>query len=349
MLTTSLCWMVDVSGPQNDSARSGACGPEGDPVCGGDHPLGGQAVLEGVMMRGRRSWGLAVRRPDGQITLCSYPLSSLSERYSVLRVPVVRGVLALGQSLSLGVRALGISADLSLDEVEAGEGDVSAAETEEPSAQGSRGEFGWKELTLTVGVAAVMALVLFVVIPLGVAKYFEDYLQNALLFNLAEGMVRIIIFILYVVGISLLPDLRRVFEYHGAEHKVIHAYEAGEELDPNTVNRFSPLHPRCGTAFLLVVMVLAIVVFSLVGKPSLFLLVVSRVLGIPLIAGLSYEMIRYAGRHKEGLVARVLVWPGLVLQRLTTREPDAEQLEVAAAALVEVLRVEQGGEVRPFR
>src|SRR5660398_268468 len=120
-------------------------------------------------------------------------------------------------------------------------------------AQGSRGEFGWKELTLTVGVAAVMALVLFVVIPLGVAKYFEDYLQNALLFNLAEGMVRIIIFILYVVGISLLPDLRRVFEYHGAEHKVIHAYEAGEELDPNTVNRFSPLHPRCGTAFLLVV------------------------------------------------------------------------------------------------
>lgn len=325
-----------MSESERSPVQTEICGPE-DPVCGGDHPLGGQAILEGVMMRGRRSWGLAVRRPSGEIARHSYPLSSLSDRSSFLRIPVVRGVMALGQSLSLGVKALGISADLSLEE----DGDADSAE--------GGAEFGWKELALTVGLAGVIALVMFVVIPLGVAKYFEEYLESALLFNLAEGIVRIIIFILYVVGISLLPDLRRVFEYHGAEHKVIHAHEAGENLDSAGVATFSPLHPRCGTAFLLVVMVMAILVFALVGKPSLLLLVVSRILGIPLIAGLSYEMIRYAGRHKEGLVARVLVWPGLVLQRLTTREPDDEQLEVAAAALHEVLRVEQGGEAVPLR
>jgi len=202
--------------------------------------------------------------------------------------------------------------------------------------------FGWKELTVTVLVAVAFAVGLFVAVPLAVVKYFEDVFANPFLFNLVEGIIRIVIFILYIVVISFLPDLRRVFQYHGAEHKVIHAYESCGRPDAQRAVKFSPRHPRCGTGFLLLVMVIAVFLFAVVGKPSLPWLVLSRILGIPLIIGISYEIgIKWAGRHPNGFFARILLWPGIQLQRLTTREPTPDQLEVAAAALEEVMRMDE--------
>jgi uncharacterized protein YqhQ len=318
-----------------------------DPDCADGHdaidPIGGQAVLEGVMMRGKNSWGLAVRRPSGGISCHSFPLVPLARRYPVLKTPVVRGVGVLVESLTLGIRALRLSADYSLEDqttAEPGSGEPAEGAAEPPS-------LGWKELAITFTVAILFAVGLFVVIPLAVVKYFEATFSNPFVFNLVEGLIRIAIFLAYVSLISFLPDLRRVFEYHGAEHKTIHAYEHGEPLDVEHVTRFSTRHPRCGTAFLLVVMVIAILVFSVVGKPSLVWLVLSRLVGIPIVAGLAYEVIRYAGRHQKGRFARMVSWPGLALQRLTTREPDAAEVEVAIAVLREVLRVEAGGEPVP--
>jgi uncharacterized protein YqhQ len=283
------------------------------------------------MMRGRRSWGIAVRQPSGLIACHSFLLNTLGQRYPVLKLPVVRGVIALGESMSLGVRALGISANLSTAGIAGAGGSTEDCQEKQP-------QLGWRELGISIVIALVVAIVLFVVIPLAVVKNFETTFANPLVFNLVEGLIRVGIFILYIVGISRVPDLRRVFQYHGAEHKVIHAFEAGEELKPAGINRrFSTLHPRCGTAFLLIVMVMAILAFALVGKPSLLWLVLSRIIGIPIIAGLSYELIKYAGRHKDGPVARILLWPGLGLQRLTTREPTDAQ----------VVRVDSGGEPVP--
>lgn len=326
------------------TAEPGCCEA---PDCADHHdaidPIGGQAVLEGVMMRGKNSWGLAVRKQSGGISCHSFPLVPLARRYPVLKTPVVRGVGVLVESLTLGIRALRLSADYSLEDQTASEpGSGKPAEgVAEPSS------LGWKELVLTFTVAMALAVGLFIVIPLAVVKYFEDTFSNPIVFNLVEGLIRIAIFLAYVSLISLLPDLRRVFEYHGAEHKTIHAYEHGEPLDVEHVSRFTTRHPRCGTAFLLVVMVVAILVFSLVGKPALPLLVLSRLVGMPIVAGLSYEVIRYAGRHQKGMFARIVSWPGLALQRLTTREPDMAEVEVAIAVLQEVLRVEAGGEPVP--
>ena len=299
-------------------------------VCASEqHYYGGQAVIEGVMMRGRRFWGLAVRQPDGGIVRRSYELSDPGARFPILKWPMIRGVLALWDSMSLGIRALNISANLSLE---------GTGTEEEPAPQ-----LGAREMAsrnhCPVDRRGVVCRD-----PLLVARWFGPALSNAILFNLVEGIVRIAIFLAYIVGVSLLPDLRRVFEYHGAEHKVINAYEAGRPLEPQSVKAFSTLHPRCGTAFLLVVMVLAILVLALVGKPPLVWLIVSRIVGIPVVAGLAYEVIRFAGRHRDGIVARVLLGPGLGLQKLTTRQPSDAQVEVAAAALQEVLRLEAGGE-----
>lgn len=339
-----------------------ACG-DGCDVLGSGHTVGGQAVIDGVMMRGKRSWGLAVRQPSGEIARHSFTLTPVAERYPLLKLPVLRGIVTLVESLVLGMKALGLSANLSLE----GEGEAAGAAEDgeggdvrgitdagdgESGAGGATDDgaavgLGWREMAVTFVIALGLAVVLFVVIPLAVVKYFEHVFSNPFVFNLVEGLIRIAIFLAYVALISLIPDLRRVFEYHGAEHKVIHAYEAGEDLVPANAGRFTALHPRCGTAFLLVVMVMAILVFSVVGKPSLLLLVISRLVGIPIVAGLSYEVIRFAGRHKDGVVSRVVMWPGLQLQRLTTREPTAEQVEVAIVALVEVLRVDAGGEPDP--
>jgi len=325
-----------------------------------EHSFGGQAVIEGVMMRGRNCWGLAVRRPNGEIARVAYPLAPPGSRHKALRLPVVRGVVALYDSLSLGIRALGISANIGLEDpatdepssVEVAAAAVSDLESAEKAvnAAASSGDepFGWKQLAVTVVVALALAVGLFVVIPLTVVKLLEDVFANPFLFNLVEGIIRIVIFLLYILGISLIPDLRRVFMYHGAEHKVIHAYEACGRPDVQQAAGRSTLHPRCGTGFLLIVMVISVFVFAVVGKPSLPWLVLSRLVGIPFIIGISYELgIKWVGRHPDGLLARYLLWPGLQLQRLTTREPTPDQLEVAAAALEEVIALDSAEQEAP--
>ncbi len=310
-------------------------------ACAWENTFGGQAVIEGVLMRGKHSWGMAVRRPSGAIARVAYPLESLGSRYRWLRLPVVRGVVSLYESLSLGIKALGISANIGLEDPEAGDGDEGPASTGQTEID-DKPAFGWKEMAITVVVAIAFAVGLFVVVPLAVVKYFEDTFSNPFIFNLVEGVIRIVIFILYLVVVSFLPDLRRVFQYHGAEHKVIHAYESCGRPDAKRAVGFSTRHPRCGTGFLLLVMVIAVFLFAIVGKPSLPWLVLSRILGIPLIIGISYEIgIKWAGKHPNGFFARILLWPGIQLQRLTTREPTPDQLEIAAAALEEVIRMDE--------
>ncbi len=306
--------------------------------CQWENVFGGQAVIEGVMMRGRHSWGLAVRRPSGDIARMAYPLTSLGDRHRWLKLPVVRGVIALFESMSLGVKALGVAANISLEETAGAQ----AGEPEKVKAKAEGAAFGWKALAGTVVVAVAFAVGLFIVIPLVVVKAFEETFSNPFVFNLVEGVIRIVLFLLYILGVSLIPDLRRVFQYHGAEHKVIHAYEACGRPDAKSALGYPPMHPRCGTGFLLVVMVIAILVFAVVGKPNLLWLVISRIVGIPIIIGISYEVgIKWLGKHSKSLPARVLLWPGLQLQRLTTREPTPDQLDVAAAALDEVIKMDE--------
>jgi uncharacterized protein YqhQ len=309
--------------------------PDGMPVAGRDAPLGGQAVLEGVMMRGVSTWAVAVRKPLpedappgalGEIEVTAEPLVSWAKRHRILRLPVIRGVVALGESLKIGFKALGISANAQLDD----------DEDEEPI-----GGFTWG---LTIAFSMVLAIGLFFVIPVGATSLIKDQLGSALLFWLVEGVLRTLIFIGYIVAISRLPDLRRVFEYHGAEHKTISCYEAGDRLIPARAARYSRLHPRCGTSFLLIVMVLAIFVFAPIGLPAWYWLLASRILGIPLIAGLSYEVIKWAGKNRNKRWVRAVMWPGLMLQNLTTREPSHDQLAVAIAALEAVLAVESPDE-----
>jgi uncharacterized protein YqhQ len=318
------------------------------------------------MMRGRHSWGVAVRRPAGDIARVAYPLPPAGSKNRVFRIPVIRGIVALYESMALGIKALGLSANISLEGIEKEEAAVAAASTGQPEAalagvaetaqeDAASGihqpatvvevdeqppAFGWKQLAVTVVAAIGMTVALFIVVPLVVVKQFQDTLSNPILFNLAEGIIRIIIFILYLLAMSLVRDLRKVFEYHGAEHKLIHAYEACGRPDPEYAQRFSTRHPRCGTGFLLLVFVLAVFLFALVGKPSVPWLVLSRLVGIPIIVGIGYELgIKWAGRSKR-LWARILLWPGIQLQRLTTREPTFEQLQVAAAALEEVIALD---------
>ena len=285
-----------------------------------DAPVGGQAVMEGVMMRGVSTWAVGVRKPDGEIDVQSFPLVSWTKRRRAFRLPVIRGVVALVQSLNIGFKALGMSANAQLDE-------------EEEPISGAMW-FG------TVLVALVFAVGLFFVVPVGLTSLFKDQLGSAFLFWLVEGVVRTAIFLGYIVLIARVPDLRRVFEFHGAEHKTISCYEAGLPLTPENAQRFSRLHPRCGTSFLLIVMIVAIFVFAPIGLPAWYLLLASRILGVPLIAGLSFEVIKWAGRNRRKPWVQKLMWPGMMLQKLTTREPDHEQLAVAIAAMEAVLAVE---------
>jgi uncharacterized protein YqhQ len=298
--------------------------PDGMPVAGRDAPVGGQAVLEGVMMRGVSTWAVAVRKPEGDIDMTSEPLVSWAKRHRLLRLPVIRGVVALAESLKIGFRALAISANAQLE----------SEDGEEPEQIG-----GWL-WGATIAFSLALAIGLFFVIPVGATSLIKDQLGSSLLFWLVEGVLRTAIFIAYLVAISRLADLRRVFEYHGAEHKTISCYEAGDRLTPARAELYSRLHPRCGTSFLLIVMVLAIFVFAPIGLPAWYWLLASRILGIPLIAGLSYEVIKWAGRHRRKRWVRAVMWPGLMLQNLTTREPDRDQLAVAIAALEAVLAVE---------
>jgi uncharacterized protein YqhQ len=287
-------------------------------------PIGGQAVLEGVMMRGPSAWSVAVRKPDGEIAEVNRPISSFLLKHRWARIPVVRGVFALGESLAIGFRALAISANYAAQE----EGEDGEVQTEL-----SRGQ-----LLFAFGLAIGFALLLFKVSPALITSWLP--IDSTGWFVVVEGLVRVTIFILYLVVVGLLPDLRRVFQYHAAEHKAINAYEAGDPLEPEVVQRHSLIHVRCGTAFLLYVMVIAIFVFAFVGQPGWFWLIASRILLLPVIAGIAYEVIRFAGKHPGNPILRTILAPGLWLQRLTTRAPSLDQIEVSIRALHEVLRLE---------
>jgi uncharacterized protein YqhQ len=286
--------------------------------------VGGQAVLEGVMMRSPGNWAVAVRTPGGTIAQVTRPIDSAMARHRWLRLPIVRGVVALGESLAIGFRALAISANYAAQE----EGE----EGVEPDKELSRGA-----LVFAFAIAIGFAVALFKVTPGLITEALP--IKSGGWFVIVEGLIRVTIFVAYLSLISLLPDLRRVFQYHGAEHKAINAYEAGEELEPETVQRYSLIHPRCGTAFLLWVMVIAVFVFAFFGRPSWYWLIVERIALLPVIAGLAYELIRFAGKHQNRVVMTILA-PGLWLQRLTTREPSLDQLEVSISALHEVLQRE---------
>jgi uncharacterized protein YqhQ len=303
-----------------------------------DAPIGGQAVLEGVMMRGVSTWAVAVRKaaPDqigeegrldpreaarGEIEVVSEPLVSWIKRHRALRLPIVRGVVALAESLKIGFKALGISANAQVDE-------------------GDQEEIGRGTWLGTVFVSVALAVGLFFLLPVGLASLLKASLHPAIVFVLVEKVIRIAIFLGYLWLISRMKELQRVFEYHGAEHKTIHCYEAGLPLTPENAQTFSRLHPRCGTSFLLIVMVVAIVVFAPLGTPAWYILFPSRVIGIPLVAGLAFEIIKLFGKHRDKRWAQILMAPGMQLQKLTTREPDLSQLAVAIAALQAVLAVE---------
>jgi uncharacterized protein YqhQ len=345
-----------------------------------DAPVGGQAVIEGVMMRGVRHWAVAVRKPVtpvdapdapasdradahatpaapngaepatlaiderpngahaddiagtdqrdlGEIEVRTFELRSAQQRHRVLRLPVVRGVAALVSSLAIGFRALEIAANAQLP-------------ADEEQQEIPRGMWAG-----TIVVALALAVVLFFLIPVGLTSLIKDQLGSSWLFWLVEGTLRTAIFLGYLLLLSRVRDLRRVFEYHGAEHKTISCYEAGLELTPANAGRFSRLHPRCGTSFLLVVMIVAIFVFAPIGLPAWYWLVATRILGVPVIAGVSFELIKFAGKNRQRRWVRALMWPGLKLQLLTTREPDASQLSVAIQALQAVLERETPGEL----
>ncbi len=372
-----------VAREQAAAVEQGGTDSSGQLVAVRDAPLGGQAVLEGVMMRGVSNWAVAVRKPPkeldaplallrgaseedggataaaaenghvvaaspespadeseplGEIEVTSFQLSSPLRRHRILRLPIVRGVVALGESLAIGFRALGVSANAQLPPAEAAEG--------EEQGEGDPQEIPGAVWVGTVIVAMVFAIGLFFLVPVGITSLIKGQLSNSsVLFWLVEGLIRTAIFLGYMLLLSRLRDLRRVFEYHGAEHKTISCYEAQLELTPLNAQRFSRLHPRCGTSFLLVVMIVAIFVFAPLGLPAWYWLVATRILGVPVIAGISFEIIKFAGRNRGRRWVQVLMWPGLKLQLLTTREPDLHQLAVAIAALQAVLAHETPGEL----
>ena len=281
--------------------------------------VGGQAVIEGVMMRGPKDVATAVRDPNGRIQVETHPVSSIADRYPILKKPMLRGTVSLVESLVLGLRSLSYSAKMAGDEDE---------------------QLTDKEMAGTIIFALVLASILFIAIPTGAAKFFHFITDDPVFLNLMEGFLRLAIFLAYIGGISRMKDIRRVFQYHGAEHKTIHCYEAGLPLTVANVQRFSRLHPRCGTNFLLIVMLVSIFVYAFLGWPSLIERIVSRILLLPVVAGISYELIRFAGRTTNP-VALKLIKPGLWLQYLTTRPPQDDMVEVAIESLKAVLPAEE--------
>ena len=288
--------------------------------------IGGQAVLEGVMMRAPGTMTVAVRRQDGSIQLFRDRLNSVSNRFNWLKKPLIRGVLALGQAMVLGFRALNYSSAAAMADLDKNEG--------EPVKEESLGNWqlaGIISLSLVLGVGFFFLLPLVITHFMG--KYFPMVNDNPFLFNAVDGVIRVVFLLAYIFSISLMPDIRRVFEYHGAEHKAIYTYEAGLSLTVENARPFTTLHPRCGTAFLLMVMVIAVIVFSMIPSAwPIWLKGVSRIFLLPVIAGISYELIRYSGEHPKGIIAWGIK-PGLWLQKITTREPSDDQLEVGLEAL----------------
>ncbi|MFC1870090.1 DUF1385 domain-containing protein [Chloroflexota bacterium] len=281
---------------------------------------GGQAVIEGVMMRGRKTMVTVVRRPGGDLAMRTQPLSALYSGW-MRKTPLLRGIIVLIEAMVLGISALLYSANISMEEEE--------------------GEISRGLLWAMVAAGLTFAFVLFFLTPLFLTKLLGSYISSSLVFNLVEGVFRLAIFVIYLRVISLLPDLKRVFAYHGAEHKTVNAYEDGVPLEVEAVSKYDTAHVRCGTSFLFVVLIIAIIVFALVGLPSLWWMVLSRIVLIPVIAAMGYELTLFGARHHHNILVRSLLAPGLWLQSLTTREPDNGQLEVAVAALQQVVAADQ--------
>ncbi len=289
--------------------------------------VGGQAVIEGVMMRAPRAMAIAVRRPTGEIVVKREEMVPLSERFPVVKLPIIRGAVALFHSLMMGMSALNFSANEAM--VEEGE------EKKELSPWAMAG---------TMAVAFGFGILLFFIMPLYLTKLLVPVIGDSnIVFNLVDGVIRVVVFLLYIWIISRMEDIQRVFQYHGAEHKSIFAFEAGDELTVANVRRYSSLHPRCGTSFLLIVMVVSIVIFSLIPKLWPFYMKAgARVVFLPLIAGVSYEFLKWSAKNDKSPLVKMIIAPGLALQRLTTREPDDSQLEVAIRSLQEALEVNDG-------
>ena len=294
--------------------------------------IGGQAVLEGVMMRAPRAMAIAVRRPGGEIVVKREPMPPLSERYPIVKLPILRGAVALFTSLVLGIKALNFSANEAMVEEEDGTGEVKKEELTSWALAG------------TMIVAFAFGIGLFFFLPLYLTKLLVPLIgDNNIVFNLVDGLIRVAVFLLYIWSIARMKDIQRVFQYHGAEHKTIFAFENGEMLSLDNVKKYSRLHPRCGTSFLLIVMLVSIGVFSLIPKAWPFAWkALSRVVLLPLIAGISYEFLKWSAKHDQHPLVKLVIAPGLALQRLTTREPDDDQLEVAIRSVQEALD-ENGG------
>jgi uncharacterized protein YqhQ len=287
--------------------------------------------MEGVLMRSPNFWGMAVRTPSGDMDLRAERFRSITRRSKVFRLPIIRGALSLGETLWLGMKALTLSTNVALGEEE---------------------ELSKKEIAGTLIFALVLGFGLFLVAPVlgtkGLGALFGGSIQNPVLFNLVEGLIRIAIFIAYLLGITLISkDIKRFFAYHGAEHKAIKVYERGEELVPENARKLDTSHVRCGTSFVLYVLVLSILIFSLLGVQGWLYMLVSRVIVIPLVAGIAFEFIMWSARHQDSALVRALVWPGLQLQKLTTREPSDDIVEVAMASLKKVLSMEKEAEIEP--
>lgn len=283
--------------------------------------VGGQALIEGVMIRAPEAWAVAARRMDGVVVAERRPLPRLSSRTRAARVPFLRGILVLVESLNLGFRSLAWSAEVASQEP--GE--------ESGTIEGPQEKLGWK-LWLWMGLAMGFFVAFFMVVPATVARWTAG--ESGLLFGFLEAVIRLGLFIGYIWGIGRMADIKRVFSYHGAEHMTIHAYEQQESLSVESIAEYPPEHPRCGTNFLLIVVILSIVAFALVGNPGWLVLVASRVLFIPLIAAVAYELLKFAGRRQSQTLGRWLASPGIWLQKLTTNQPDSHQIEVAMTALL---------------
>lgn len=285
---------------------------------------GGQAVIDGVMMRGRKTVVTVVRRPNGSLAIDIQPLGTIYTGW-MRQTPLIRGIIVLVEALVLGIKALLYSANVALEEEE----------------ERVSGGLVWA----MVAISLALAIGLFIIAPLFLTRLFQPYIGSPLVFHLIEGFIRVAIFIAYLRLIGLVPDIKRVFAYHGAEHKVVNAYEDGAPMVVEAARGYNTAHVRCGTSFLFVVLIIAILVFAVVGLPSVWLMVLWRILLIPVVAGLGYEVIRFGADHANNNVVRVVLAPGLWLQALTTREPDDSQLEVALLALSKVIEVDQFKEV----
>ena len=284
------------------------------------HFYGGQAVLEGVMMRGRDHWAIAVRKPSGDMHIEGHGIESIAKRYRIFRVPGFRGIIALGQALGIGIKALTISANQSAEEEE---------------------KLTPRQMAFSMTIALVIFIGIFVVFPAVVSNFAKERVASGILLNVAEGVFRVLLFLAYLWLIGRMKEIRRVFQYHGAEHKTIAAYEHDAPLEPQEVDKFSTLHVRCGTNFLLIVMILTIFVFALFGTPGLAWRIGSRLIAIPLIAGLAFELLRLGAKYHRSLVMRILMAPGLWLQKITTKPPSEDQIEIAIASFNKVLEMER--------